>query len=575
MSEGNGESSRRRHHKRRRSSSRDRDRKSKRSSDNHNRTRKRKRSPRGSSPGRPRKRARDEDRFEERRKRNKLEEIRDFVDKELVQLLEVYHAVKKQLIAGGMLEMAQKEIDFEKIEKNRFFNINSTLDLSQKNGNEGPKALMVDEHGREIDDMGRIIQTVPLIPSTLMVNQKLQNKAKEKREKELKRNSLLMIEKENPYYDPKGLSLGRRPHRPTFNWIKPGTAKDLLAPPTNEEKIENDNMTQVQDGEVKEKTAEEKKIDDDTEFNMEMLKFEKSLMLPELPTVEWWDKDYLQGMNGEEPKDYGKDDDIPIVESKINSLIVRPVAIPPPNERNKQEAPDIKLTRKERKKLIRITRANKRKEEREEILLGIKEAPKPRVRIANMMRVYGTEAMQDPTYLETIVRKEMREREQRHEQRNQERKLTDTQRREKRRRKFLEDISLSANVAVFKVLDLSNKLAKLKVDMNASQFLLSGCCLITPRFSVIIIEGGPKAIRRYKKLMLKRMKWGEQEINDPDDHKKKIKNKCQLIWEGDVLKPSFIEFQVKKFKHILHARKFLLERGLHHYFDLARTYVDQ
>jgi len=162
----------------------------------------------------------------------------------------------------------------------------------------------------------------------------------------------------------------------------------------------------------------------------------------------------------------------------------------------------------------------------------------------------------------------MKERETRHHERNQERKLTDDQRREKKRRKFLEDTSLFTSVAVFKVLDLSNTLAKMKVDMNASQFLLSGCCLITPNFSVIVIEGGPKAIRRYKKLMLRRIKWEDLETVDPE-----ISNKCELIWEGEVLKPSFIEFQVKKFKHLLYARRFLAERGCSHYFDLARNYV--
>jgi len=206
------------------------------------------------------------------------------------------------------------------------------------------------------------------------------------------------------------------------------------------------------EGEKKE--GEEVKVDEETEFNMELLKFEKSMMLPEVPTVEWWDKDFLKGVNtdGEEPEfNYGTEmEDIPVVESNITSLVVRPVPIPPPNEKNKPEAKPLKLTRKERKKLVRITRANQRREEREEILLGLKEAPKPRVRISNMMRVYGTEAMQDPTLLETIVRKEMREREQRHEQRNQERKLTDEKRREKRRNKFWEDTSLYTSIAVFK-----------------------------------------------------------------------------------------------------------------------------
>jgi len=45
----------------------------------------------------------------------------------------------------------------------------------------------------------------------------------------------------------------------------------------------------------KKEFIEQLKIDDDTEFNMDLLKFEKLMLLPDIPPVEWWDADYLLG----------------------------------------------------------------------------------------------------------------------------------------------------------------------------------------------------------------------------------------------------------------------------------------
>ena len=60
----------------------------------------------------------------------------------------------------------------------------------------------------------------------------------------------------------------------------------------------------------------------------------------------------------------------------------------------------------------------------EQILLSLREPPKPRVRISNLMRVLGSEAVQDPTEIEKEVRRQMAERQRNHELRNQERKLS-------------------------------------------------------------------------------------------------------------------------------------------------------
>jgi len=52
-----------------------------------------------------------------------------------------------------------------------------------------------------------------------------------------------------------------------------------------------------------------------------------------------------------------------------------------------------------------------------------------------MHRVYGAQAMQDPTAIEILVKEEMVNRFKRHEERNSERKLNKEQRREKKKKK--------------------------------------------------------------------------------------------------------------------------------------------
>lgn len=42
---------------------------------------------------------------------------------------------------------------------------------------------------------------------------------------------------------------------------------------------------------------------------------------------------------------------------------------------------------------------------------------------------------------------------------------------------------------------------------------MTGCAIITDAITVVVAEGGPKAQKRYKKLMLERIKWNAV----PDD----------------------------------------------------------
>jgi U4/U6 small nuclear ribonucleoprotein PRP3 len=63
--------------------------------------------------------------------------------------------------------------------------------------------------------------------------------------------------------------------------------------------------------------------------------------------------------------------------------------------------------------------------------------------------------------------------------------------------------------------------------MNAKQLALNGFVIKPANETVIqptliLIEGGVRAIKFYKNLMLHRIRWNE---NDPT-------NECKLVWEG-------------------------------------------
>ena len=108
------------------------------------------------------------------------------------------------------------------------------------------------------------------------------------------------------------------------------------------------------------------------------------------------------------------------------------------------------LTKKERKKMRKQNRSEIQKEYQEKIRLGLLPPPEPKVRMANLMRVLGTEAVQDPTKVEAHVRAQMAKRQKAHEDANAARKLTKEQRRDKKIRKIKEDTSSGVVVSVYR-----------------------------------------------------------------------------------------------------------------------------
>lgn len=72
------------------------------------------------------------------------------------------------------------------------------------------------------------------------------------------------------------------------------------------------------------------------------------------------------------------------------------------------------------------------------------------VRLANLMKVLTSDAVQDPTRVEARVRREVAMRKHTHEKMNAERKLTDEQKREKVENKKLEAEKHGVFGAIFK-----------------------------------------------------------------------------------------------------------------------------
>merc|ERR1712014_7803 len=189
----------------------------------------------------------------------------------------------------------------------------------------------------------------------------------------------------------------------------------------------------------------------------------------------------------------------------------------------------------------------------------------------------------DPSAVERKVRNQVEQRRKEHEQRNEARKLPAEERKAKKKQKGMAEQEPTVQVLVFKIKDLANKRHLFKIDMNAQQFHLTGCCITCPGVAnIVIVEGGPRAIKRYKKLMLRRIKWTEDQKDDDDDDDDddeevtapKLQDHCVLVWEGIVKQRNFKNWKVTHARSEAEARKTLADRGAEHYWEMLARYRD-
>ena len=77
-----------------------------------------------------------------------------------------------------------------------------------------------------------------------------------------------------------------------------------------------------------------------------------------------------------------------------------------------------------------------------------------------------------------------------HQDANEARKLTKEQKRTKKLKKLKDDMASGIGVQVYRVNNLSNQSNKFKVDMNAQQYMLSGCVVLHKDINMVIVQGG-------------------------------------------------------------------------------------
>uniref|UniRef100_A0A251S3Z5 Putative U4/U6 small nuclear ribonucleoprotein Prp3 n=1 Tax=Helianthus annuus TaxID=4232 RepID=A0A251S3Z5_HELAN len=434
--------------------------------------------------------------------------------------------------------------------------------------------LRLDALGREVDEHGNVVNIPKLNNlSTLKVNI---NKQKKDAFQILK-PELEVDPDKNPHFDPRmGIDKTKllRPKKMTFQFVEEGKwSKEAEIVKLKSQ------FGEAQAREFKAKQAQLAKAKAEPDINPNLIEVSERIITKEkpkdpIPDVEWWDVPLLESGTYGNITEGGFAEDI-LKKEKITLYVEHPRPIEPPAEPAPPPPQPLKLTQKERKKLRTQRRLATEKNRQEMIRQGLLEPPKPKVKMSNLMRVLGSEAVQDPTRLEIEIRSAAAEREQAHVDRNIARKLTPAERREKKERKLFDDNNtLETIVSVYKINELSHLQTRFKVDVNAQENRLSGCAVISEGICVVVVEGGGKSIKRYQKLMLKRINWAAAlEEEDQDDDKPK--NKCVLVWQGSVAKHSFHRFLVHECRTENAARKVFSDAGVGHYWDLAVNFSDE
>uniref|UniRef100_A0A182JR22 Uncharacterized protein n=1 Tax=Anopheles christyi TaxID=43041 RepID=A0A182JR22_9DIPT len=416
-----------------------------------------------------------------------------------------------------------------------------------------PKPLILDAEGRTVDGSGRAI-VVPQLTPTLKANIRAK-KRENTRNQQIVERAFLDDSNETHFHDDRITLKPAVRSKRSLRFHEPGKFQQLaerLRMKIQLEKLQNE-ISQIA-----------RKTGISSATKLALIAPKSDIHINDVPQMEWWDSVILM----DDLSTRNALGNIAIRESSITNLIEHPTQMRPPNESSRSVYLPVFLTKKERRKLRRQNRREAWKEEQEKIRLGLEAPPEPKLRISNLMRVLGTEAVQDPTKIEAHVREQMVKRQKIHEEANAARKLTDDQRREKKIRKMKEDTTLGVHVAVYRIRDLQDQQSKkFKVETNAKQLFLTGACVLFRDCSVVVVEGGPKQQKKYRRLMLHRIKWEEDLVRNADGQE--IPNSCVLVWEGMNQRRNFGEFKYKSFPLEKSARDFFLKHHVEHYWDLA------
>ncbi|NWU29050.1 PRPF3 protein, partial [Dyaphorophyia castanea] len=411
-----------------------------------------------------------------------------------------------------------------------------------------PTPLILDEQGRTVDASGKEIELTHRMP-TLKAN--IRAVKREQFKQQLKEKPSEDMES-NTYFDPRVSITPAQRQKRTFKFHEKGKFEKIAQRLRTKAQLEK---LQAEISQAARKTGIH------TSTKLALITPKKELKEGEIPEIEWWDSyiipnglDLKGGAASKKDEYFG-----------ITNLVEHPAQLNPPAGLGVRERPGGRRVSNTSLSRCRVQR------EPSQLLF-----PSPAVRISNLMRVLGTEAVQDPTKVEAHVRAQMAKRQKAHEEANAARKLTAEQRKAKKVKKLKEDVSQGVHIAVYRVRNLSNPAKKFKIEANAGQLYLTGVVVLHKDVNVVVVEGGPKAQKKFKRLMLHRIKWDEQTSNtkgedddESDEESVKKTNKCSLVWEGTAKDRSFGEMKFKQCPTENMAREHFKKHSAEHYWDLA------
>lgn len=420
-----------------------------------------------------------------------------------------------------------------------------------------PTPLILDDKGRTVDASGKEIELTHRMP-TLKANiravkrEQFRQQLKEKPGEELESTS---------YFDQRVTINPAQRLRKGFKFHEQGRFEKIaqrIRTKSQLEKLQNEIAQAARKTGIQASTK------------LALIAPKKEIGEGEVPHMEWWDSYILPSS-----REYHADSKFENLELfGVTNLVEHPAQLRPPVDTDKPVTLGVYLTKKEQKKLRRQTRREGQKEVQEKVRLGLMPPPEPKVRISNLMRVLGTEAVQDPTKVEAHVRAQMAKRQKAHEEANAARKLTAEQRKEKKVKKLKEDLTDGVHIAVYRIRYLQNPAKKFKVEANANQLYLTGTVVLHKDVNIVVVEGGPKSQKKFKKLMMHRVKWEEptSKRDGPEDDDTKRNNKCWLIWEGTAKERSYGEMKFKQCPTESMAREHFKKHSTEHYWDLALSH---
>eukprot|EP00397_Hematodinium_sp_SG-2012_P020848 GEMP01021505.1.p1 GENE.GEMP01021505.1~~GEMP01021505.1.p1 ORF type:complete len:575 (+),score=142.30 GEMP01021505.1:128-1852(+) len=476
--------------------------------------------------------------------------------------------------AREALEKAKKAAMFQKQIQEQMLRLKGGA-VGAADAQQHARKLILDEFGRELTEEGKVLPMKPQIVSTLKVNQNLTMEKDAKKIIGEERRKMQKAQRDagsSRWFDsdlkPSKTISDRRKN--AFKFVEKGTfVKQEERMNQIKKEIAVAKAENLVSKEEKKAAAKDEKVAETKEAKPVINKSKlKEVLLP-VPDIEWWDSLLCEdNMNPELPYVLKQD--------KITHLIEHPVQIKPRIEKTVTHT--MHLTPQERKKLRRLRRQERTQQIRDKIKMGIIQPPPPKVKMSNLMRVLGDEAIADPSLVERKVKMQIEQRKKEHEARNESRKLPQQHLAAKKIQKWIEKDKDAVHVSLYRIKELTGKRCLFKIEMNAQQFQLTGICIICPGIgNLVVVEGGARAIKRYKKLMMKRIKWREDRKDDEasdseEDEEQEDNQDCVCIWDGVVQNRGFKNWKSLTCKTDNEARKTLQDRGCEHYWDMLHRF---